>query len=237
MEAGPLVHDDEGVLELAGALGVQPEVGLERDGHLHAPGDVHEGAAGPHRAVERGELVVGGGHQLHKVLAHHVGVLAVERALHVGIDHALSCHLGADVVVHQLGIVLGAHAGQRLALRLGNAQTLKGILDVLRHVFPVVLHFCVGPDVGGDMVHVQPRQRRAPVRQRRLVVNLQGVETELLHPDGVVLLLRQLFHDGGGQACLHAVGIVLRVPDVVYAAVDVVYIGLFAHDGTSVHCC
>ena len=139
----------------------------------------------------------------------------MEGALHIGVDHTLGCHLGPDVVVHQLGVILGAYAGQRLALRLGDAQPLKGVLDVLGHVFPVILHFGVGPDVGGDMVDVQALQRRAPVRQRRLIVNSQGVEAELLHPRGVVLLTGQLFHDGGGQARLHAVGIVLRVPDVV----------------------
>ena len=33
-------------------------------------------------------------------------------------------------------LVLGADAGQELALRLGDAQLLEGVLDVLRHLVP-----------------------------------------------------------------------------------------------------
>src|SRR3712207_9551373 len=55
---GALVDDDQRALELAHVLGVDPEVGLQRDLDVHALRHVDEGAARPHRRVQRGELVV-----------------------------------------------------------------------------------------------------------------------------------------------------------------------------------
>ena len=58
VDLGPFLDDDQGPLELAHVLGVDPEVGLERDVDLDAGGDVDERAARPDRRVQRGELVV-----------------------------------------------------------------------------------------------------------------------------------------------------------------------------------
>ena len=60
MDLGTFLDEDQGPLELAHVLGVDPEVGLERDVDLHAGRDVDERAARPDRRVERGELVVVG---------------------------------------------------------------------------------------------------------------------------------------------------------------------------------
>ena len=227
MQAGALVHDDEGMLELSRALGVQAEVGLQGDGQVNALGHIHEGAAGPHRAVQRRELMVVGRYQLHEVLAHHVGVFALQGALHVGIHHALGGHGVLHVVIYQLGVVLRAHAGQRFPLGLRDAQPLEGLLDVLRHVLPVIAHFGVGADIGGDVIHVQSLNGGTPVGELHLVIDLKGFQPELLHPRRIVLLLGELFHDLRRQAGFHPVGIMLLVTDVVDAAVYILYIGLF----------
>ena len=58
MNVRALVGDDEGPLELAHVLGVDPEVGLKRNVDLHALGHVDERPTRPDRRVERGELVV-----------------------------------------------------------------------------------------------------------------------------------------------------------------------------------
>ena len=47
-------------------------------------------------------------------------------------------------VVDHLGLVLRAHAGQELALGLGDAQPVEGVLDVVGHVVPVFPCFSVG---------------------------------------------------------------------------------------------
>ena len=232
VEVGTLIHDDEGVLELARTGGVQAEVGLQRDLHMHPGGNVHEGAAAPHCPVQGRELVIGGGHQLHEVALDHVGVGAGEGAFHVGVDDALRGHLGFDVVVDHLGVVLRPHAGQRSPLGLGNAQALKGVLDVLRHLAPLAPHLGVGADVGDDIAHIQPFDGRAPVLHRHLVVNLKALLAERTHPLRVVLFLGNFGHDVGCQAGIYLKGGVCGVLDVVNAAVHFGNVGLFGLKGS-----
>ena len=164
---------------------------------------------------------------LHEMAADHLGVFAVHRAFQVRIDDALRRNLFANIVIHKLRIVLRADARQGFALRLRNAETLKGILDILRHIFPVVLHLGVRADIGCDVIHVQSLDGGSPVRNLHLVINLEGFKTELLHPRGIVFFLGELFHDLRRQAGLDAVSVVLLVPYVVDAAVHVLHIGFF----------
>ncbi len=88
MHLGPFVDDDQRPLELAHVLGVDAEIGLQRELDLHALGHVDERAARPDGRVERGELVVVRRNDRAEVLAHQVGVLADGR-VGVGEDHAL----------------------------------------------------------------------------------------------------------------------------------------------------
>ena len=74
-----LVGDDQRPLELAHVLGVDAEVGLQRDVDLHALGHVDERAAGPDRGVERGELVVADRDDRAEVLLEELLVLAQAR--------------------------------------------------------------------------------------------------------------------------------------------------------------
>ena len=87
VHAGAFFDDDQRALELAHVLGVDAEVGLQRDVHMDALGHVDEAAAAPHRAVERGKLVVGRRDDGGEVLAHDVLVLA-QAAVHVQEDDA-----------------------------------------------------------------------------------------------------------------------------------------------------
>ena len=228
VQARALVHDDERVLKLAGALGIQAEVGLQGNGEVYALGHVHERAAGPHRAVERRELVIVGRHELHEVLAHHVGIFALYGALHISVNHALGRHGILDVVIDKLGVVLRTHTGEGFSLRLRDAKALEGLLDVLRHVLPVVAHLGVRANVGRDMIHIKALNRRAPVGDLHFIVDLEGFEPELLHPHGIVLLLGELFDDDlRRQAGFHSVRVVFRVPNVVDTAVHILHVGFF----------
>ena len=227
-----LVHDDQGVLELARAGGVQAEVGLQGNVHMHTRGDVDEGTAAPHSAVQRRKLVVRGGHALHEVLLHHVGVGAGQGALHIGVDDALRGDLLLDVVVNDLGVVLCADARQARALGLRNAQTLKGVLDVVGHLAPLAAHLGVGAHVCDDIAHVQPFQGRAPVGNGRLVVNVQRLQAEFTHPLRIVLFLRNLFYDLCRQAGVDLKRRVDLVLDVVDTAVNLGDLGLFSLEGS-----
>ena len=228
----PLVHDDQGVLKLARTGGVQAEIGLQGDLHMDPGRHIHEGAAAPHRAVQGGELVVGGRHQLHEVALHHVGIGPGEGALDVGIDDALGGDFGLDVVVDHLGVILRAHTGQRGPLGLGDTQTLEGVLDVLRHLAPLAPHLGVGADVGDDAAHIQPFDGGAPVLHRHLIVNVQTLQAELPHPVRIMLFLGNFLHDIRCQTGADFKGSIGGIPDIVNAAVHLGNIGLFGLKGS-----
>ena len=173
MQVGIVLDNDERVLKLAGALGVKAEVALQREVQLGALGNVDKRAARPHGAVQGRKLVVGGRDERHEFLVDERRI--VQGFLNTGVDDA---HLGRrvlHVVVDQLGVVLRADARQVAALGLGDAQALKGVLDVVGHRLPVVLLVGVGLDVGDDVVHVQALDGGAPRRVGKTVEDLEGL--------------------------------------------------------------
>ena len=62
--------------------------------------------------------------------------------------------LTEDIVVDELGVILGTYTGEGGALRLRDPKLFEGVLDLFRNLGPVPFHLCVGTDVGGDVVHV-----------------------------------------------------------------------------------
>ena len=161
-----LVDDDQGPLELAHVLGVDPEVGLQRDVDLHALRHVDEGAAGPHRGVQRGELVVADRDHRGEVLLEQLRVLA-QRRVGVQEDDALLLEVLADLVVDDLGLVLRGDAGdQALLLRLGDAEPVVGVLDVGGQVVPARRLLLGRAHEVLDVVEVDAGQVRAPGRHR-----------------------------------------------------------------------
>jgi hypothetical protein len=91
-------------------------------------------------------------------------------------------------VVDDFGVVLGADAGERLALGLRDAELLERVLDVVGHVVPgatLVLHRA---DVVVDLVEVQVREVAAPLRGRPVQERLERLEPVLQHPLRLVLV-------------------------------------------------
>ena len=111
-----------------------------------------------------------GCHELHKVVLYHIGIFTGQGTFHIGVDNALLRNLLADIVVDELGVVLGAHACEGGALRLRDPKLFEGVLDLLRNLGPVPLHLCIRADIGGDVVHVQPFDGRAPVRNLHFMI-------------------------------------------------------------------
>ena len=228
-----LVYDDQRVLKLARARRIQAEIALQRDFHLHALGHIHKRAARPNRAVQRGKLVIRRLDQLHEVFFHHVGIWAGQRAFHVGVNDALCGDFLAHIVIDQFGVILRAHARQRFALRLRNAQPLKRVFDILRHVAPLGLHTRIRADIGDDVIHIQPFDGRAPVRHAHVLIDLQRLQAEKLHPRGIVLFSGNLLDDGRSQARAELERVFLIVFEIVDAAVNILDIGFFFVHGCS----
>ena len=107
------------------------------------------------------------------MLPHHIRIFPIQGTLHIGIDYALGCHFFPDIVIYQLGIVLGAHTGEGLPLRLWDPQFFEGILDVLRHFGPFGAHMGIRFYIGYDVFHVQTLNRGTPVGNFHLIIDLQ----------------------------------------------------------------
>ncbi len=97
-------------------------------------------------------------------------------------------------MVDDLRLVLRARPGQELALRLGDAQLVEGVLDVSGHVVPVRAALICGTHEVVDVVEVDAGQVRAPVGHRALLEVLQRLEAELPHPLRLALHPRDFFH-------------------------------------------
>ena len=92
--------------------------------------------------------------------------MLAQRGVHVGEDHALGLELLVDLVVDDLGLVLGADAGEELALGLGDAEPVEGVLDVLGDLGPVAAVLLGGADEVVDVVPVDLVEVAAPLRGR-----------------------------------------------------------------------
>ena len=160
--------------------------------------------------VERGELVVVRRDDLAEVLLDELGVLA-QRGVHVAEDDALPLEVLPVAVEDDLGLVLGGDAGEVLALGLGDAQLLVGLLDRVGQLVPLVDLRVGGLDVVVDVVEVDLRHVAAPVGHRALLEVAVGLEPEVEHPVGLALHPRHLADDVLVQALLGLEDVVLVV--------------------------
>ena len=132
-------------------------------------------------------------------------------------------------MVDQLGIVLCTDSRQGFPFCLGYSKTLEGILDLLRHAVPVVRHLCVRTDIGRDVLHVQSLNGRAPVRHLGMIVDFQRLHAEIMHPLRVIFLFGYLLDNLRGQTFLDPVCVLLVIPEVVHAPVNVGNICFLCH--------
>src|SRR6478735_1423170 len=220
-DLGTFVGDDERALELPEVFRVDAEVGLQRLRHLHARGHVDERSAGEHRAVERGELVVAGRDDLAEEFLEDLRVLA-EAFRRVDEDHALLRDDVLDVRVGGLGVELRLHAREELALLFGNAETLEGLLDVVRHLVPRARGLLALREIVTDLVEMDVLEvLRRPMRGHGFrKEGLEGIEAELEEPGRLILHLADIADGLFGQANARVEGIVDVVLEVALGLVD-----------------
>src|SRR5699024_6323292 len=196
MHVGILVDDDQGPLEHAHVLGVDPEICLQRDLHVDTRRHVDERATRPHRGVQRGELVVTGRDDGAEVLLEDLRVLP-QRGVGVEEQHTLLLELVVDLVVDDLGLVLGGDTGdQPLLLRLRDAELVVGGLDVGRQVVPGLGLLLGGAHEVLDVVEVDGIKLGAPRRQWLADEQLQALQASLQHPLRLVLQRGDVADDG-----------------------------------------
>ena len=101
---------------------------------------------------------------------------------------ALILELLLERVIDDFRLVLGANAGEELALRLRNAEALEGVLDRVGHVVPRACVALGGLEVVEDVVEIDPAEVGAPVGHRLREEDLVGIKTEVEHPLGLTLM-------------------------------------------------
>ena len=178
---------------------------------MRTPGrHVDERATRPDRRVERRELVVVRRDDRAHVLLDDVLVLT-ERRVHVEEDDALALEILLQLVVDDLGLVLGADAGEVLLLRLRDAELVPGVEDLGRQVLPLVDLLLGRLDVVVDVLEVDLGDVAAPGRQRSRVEVVERLVPERAHPVGLVLVLGDRLDDLVREAAAGLEEVVLRL--------------------------
>jgi hypothetical protein len=108
----------------------------------------------------------------------------VERLVGAHEHHADLAQLLADRVIDHLGVVLGADAGEELALRLRDAQLVERLLDLVRDVVPGLLLALGRRAVVDDLPEVDVVEHAAPQRHRPGEEVVVRPEAVLQHPAG-----------------------------------------------------
>ena len=214
MQACPLINNDQGALELPGVLSVDAEVGLQWEWHLDALRHVDERATRPDGRVQGGELVVFSRHNGAEVLLEDLWVL-LHPLVGTHEDDAELLQVFAHGVVDDFGVVLRANARKELALRLRDAESLEGLLDLVGDVVPRLLFSLRWLAVVDDLREVELREVATPHRHRTGLKVLVGAEAILQHPGWLILRLGDLPNRGLGQAGLR----LAQVGDVVVKGV------------------
>ena len=134
--------------------------------------------------------------------------------VHVEEDHALRLEVGLELVVHDLGLVLRADAGEVLLLRLRDAELVPGVENLGRQVLPGVGLLLGRLDVVVDVLEVDPGEIGAPVRHGTREEVVERLVPELPHPVGLLLVLGDRLDDLVRDASPGLEEVVLRVVGV-----------------------
>ena len=153
------------------------------------------------------------------MLTEELGLLP-EGGVGVEEQHSLLAELLVDLVIDDLGLVLGGHTGnQTILLGLRDAQTVVGVLDVRREVLPGLGLTLLSAHEVLDLVEIDRADVDAPGRHRLTLEQFEGLETHVEHPLWLMLHGRDAAHDILRQPALggRCVGIGI-VPAVFVAA-------------------
>ena len=194
----PLVDDDQRAFELPHALGIDAEIGLQREFNFHPLGHIDKRAARPDGRIEGGKLVVRRGDDRAEVLTQQIGVLA-DGSVCISEDHALLGQILLQRSIHHLAFKLRLHAGEIFPLSFGDAQPVECLFDLLRHVVPCLALLLGRLEVIEDVLKIDG-DVAAPVGHRLGIEDLQRLQPEIAHPSRLPLHLGDLRDDLGIDA-------------------------------------
>ena len=143
--------------------------------------------------------------------------------VHVEEDDALALEVVLQLVVDDLGLVLGADAREVLLLGLGDPEPVPRVEDLGRQVLPLVSLLLGRLDVVVDVVEVDAREVGAPARHRAREEVVERLVTERAHPVGLGLVVGDDVDQPVREALGRLVdrGEVVDVPAVAVVGTDV----------------
>src|SRR3989338_1152161 len=186
--------DDKRSLELPHVLCVDPKIRLQWKPNMDSFWDIDKASAGPDSGVKRCELVVFWRDDCSEVLLYDFRIL-LERGIHIEEKDSLLLKILPDLMVDDLGVILRADASQELLLGLWDPKLIKCLLDILRHIIPVVFLPISWLEVIEDIVEVDRAQIRPPFRHRSRIEVLKRSKAKIKHPLRLSLYFRDLPHD------------------------------------------
>src|SRR5699024_465785 len=109
----------------------------------------------------------------------------------------------ADLVVHDLGLVLRGHTGDKpLLLRFGDAELVVGVLDVLGQVLPGGRLLLRRAHEVLDVVEVDVVELGTPAGERLTTEELVALQAQVEHPLRLILLRGDVAYDFLGESAL-----------------------------------
>src|SRR5437870_4875967 len=94
-------------------------------------------------------------------------------------DDSFILEMFQETVVHDLGLILCTHSSQEFLLGLGYAQSIEGLLDLIRNVVPALLNLVSGTEIVVDVVEVDVCKVASPHGHRALDEVIVSSEPEL----------------------------------------------------------
>src|SRR6266699_4071286 len=78
-------------------------------------------------------------------------------------DDTLVLEVFQETVVHDLGLILCTHSSQEFLLGFRYAQSVEGLLDLIRNVVPALLNLVSGTEIVVDVVEVDVCKVASPL--------------------------------------------------------------------------
>ncbi|MCG3121557.1 MAG: hypothetical protein ALAOOOJD_04712 [bacterium] len=143
-----------------------------------------------------------------------------QRRLGIQKNHAQLFPLFLQGMINHFGLILRADAAEKLALGLGNAEAIKRLLDIGRHVVPTPALLFARPDIIMNVVEVEIVQVAAPLRHGAFHKMIQRFQTDVAHPFRFLFVFGNLFDNAPAQAFAAFEDVFFRIGKAVFIIID-----------------
>ena len=157
--------------------------------------NVDERSTRPRSRVECRELVVTGRNTLTEIFFEDFGMFT-QTSVCVRENHTLTFKIFLNLLVDDLGLILSRNARNKAVLfGFWDAQTIVGIANFFRKVFPVINLTISRTHVVLECLEINVRQIRTPRGHRLAFEEFQRLEAAFTHPLRFILYIGDITND------------------------------------------